>query len=158
MAPTTRSRWSSPLPRSLAPWIAAAVAILIALGYAKQRRMHADVRPLPFQYVDAGRLQLAAPIAKRIRLQQTADKILGPGHLRIPQGRMAVVLSPGPRSSTGYSVRVLSVIEERSRIVVRVREETPSLHDRVQPVVTYPYRVILIPALHKGVLVRWEGR
>ena len=158
MARTTRSRWSLPLPRRVAPLIAVALAILVALGYAKKRRAHEDLRPLPFEYVDAGRLQLAAPIAKRIRLQQTADKILGPGHLRIPQGRMAVVISPGPRSSTGYDVAVLSVIEERSRIVVRVREETPGLHDRVRPVVTYPYRVILIPALHKGVLVRWEGR
>jgi len=136
----------------------AAIVVLIALGVLRKRHAHEQVGTLPFEVVDAGRLQLAAPIAKRIRLQKTADKILGPGHLKIPPGRMAVVISPGPRSSTGYRVRVLSVTEERSRIVVRVREETPTLHDEVQPVVTYPYRVILIPALHKGVLVRWEGR
>lgn len=154
----TRSHSSLPLPRSVAPWLAVAILILIAVGTLRKRHAHQQIGALPFEVVDAGRLQLAAPIAKRIRLQQTADKILGPGHLTIPPGRMAVVISPGPRSSTGYRVRIVAVIEERSRIVVRVREETPGLRDRVRPIVTYPYRVILIPALHKGVLVQWEGR
>lgn len=158
MARTTPLRSSLRLPRNVAPWVAAAIVVLVAVGALRKRHAHERVGTLRFQVVGAGRLQLAAPIAKRIRLQQTADKILGPGHLRIPPGRMAVVISPGPRSSTGYRVRVLEVIEERSRIVVRVREETPTLRTRVRPVVTYPYRVILIPALHKGVLVRWEGR
>ena len=37
----------------------------------------------------------------------------------------------GARSSTGYSVRIESVSDERSRIVVRVHEVTPSLGDHV---------------------------
>jgi len=146
------------LRRNVAPWVALAIVVLVAGGLIRRHHSHERLRTLPWRIVSAGRLQLAAPIGKRIRLQKTADKILGPGHLHIPPGRMAVVISPGPRSSSGYSVRVLSVVEERSRIVVNVREVTPSLGNRVRPIVTYPYRVILLPLVHKGVLVRWRGR
>ena len=117
------------------------------------------MRTIPFRVADAGPIRLAAPIGKKIRFNRTANKILGPDNrLRIPAGKVAIVISPGPRSSTGYSVRVLSVVEERRRIVVRVREETPTLQARVEPRVTYPYRVILIDDTHKRVVVRWQGR
>ncbi|MDX6492275.1 MAG: hypothetical protein QOH02_210, partial [Gaiellaceae bacterium] len=45
--------------------------------------------------------------------------------------REAVLLATGPRSSTGYAVQVDTVREERNRIVVHVRERTPSLGDPV---------------------------
>ncbi len=72
--------------------------------------------------------------------------------------REAVLLATGPRSSTGYAVEVESVREERSRIVVHVRERTPSLGDPVAARVTYPYRLITLPRRNKPVELIWEGR
>ena len=64
----------------------------------------------------------------------------------------------GARSSTGYSVRIESVSDERSRIVVRVRELTPSLGDQVTARVTYPYLLATIPQSPKRVRFVWLGR
>jgi hypothetical protein len=71
--------------------------------------------------------------------------------------RERILVSPGPRSSTGYGVEVVSVTEERKRILLRVRETTPSLGDRVDARVTYPYRLIEIPRTRKHVAIDWLG-
>jgi hypothetical protein len=71
--------------------------------------------------------------------------------------RQLLLVSPGPRSSTGYSVEVLSAREDDGKIVVRVRERTPRLGEKVEPHVTYPYRLISLPA-GKDVYVDWLGR
>jgi hypothetical protein len=71
--------------------------------------------------------------------------------------RQLLLVSPGPRSSTGYSVEVLSARERGEKITVRVRERTPRLGEKVRPVVTYPYRLISLPA-GKDVYVDWLGR
>jgi hypothetical protein len=71
--------------------------------------------------------------------------------------RQLLLVSPGPRSSTGYSVAVLSAREHGGEIVVRVRERTPPLEEDVEPRVTYPYRLISLPA-GKDVRVDWVGR
>jgi hypothetical protein len=71
--------------------------------------------------------------------------------------RQLLLVSPGPRSSTGYSVEVLSAREDNGKIVVRVRERTPRLGEKVQPHVTYPYRLISLP-VDKDVYVDWLGR
>lgn len=68
------------------------------------------------------------------------------------------MLAAGPRSSTGYGVEVRSVREQRGRIVVRVRERTPELGDRVAARVTSPYRLITLPRRAKPVYIIWEGR
>ena len=72
--------------------------------------------------------------------------------------REAVLLTTGPRSSTGYAVEVESVREQRGRIVIHVRELTPSLRDPVAARVTYPYRLITVPRRNKPVELIWEGR
>ena len=78
---------------------------------------------------------------------------------RIDFGRReAVLLATGPRSSTGYAVEVESIREERGRIVIHVRERTPSLGDPVAARVTYPYRLITLPRRDKPVEIAWEGR
>lgn len=69
-----------------------------------------------------------------------------------------VVLAAGPRSSTGYRVRVLGVSEERRRIVVSALEVTPTLGERVRAGVTHPYRLIALPRSDKTVVVHWRGR
>ena len=68
-----------------------------------------------------------------------------------------LLVSPGPRSSTGYEVEVLSVREQDGEITVRVRERTPTLQDRVDARVTHPYRLLSLPA-DKEVAVDWLGR
>jgi hypothetical protein len=64
----------------------------------------------------------------------------------------------GPRSSTGYRLRVLRAIEERGRILVRVREDTPELQERVLPRVTHPFLLLALPFGDKPVRVELEGR
>jgi protease stability complex PrcB-like protein len=69
-----------------------------------------------------------------------------------------VVLSLGPRSSTGYSLRIQRVVERRRGVDVFVREVTPSLGEPVTARVTYPYRAITIPRTGKPVYVKLQGR
>jgi hypothetical protein len=72
--------------------------------------------------------------------------------------RRLVLAAAGPRSSTGYDVRIVRVVERRDRVDVDVREVAPTLRDRVQAKLTFPYRLLAIPAGGKRVQVRWEGR
>ena len=69
-----------------------------------------------------------------------------------------VVFSLGPRSSTGYSLRIRRVVERRRGVDVFVREVTPSLRDPVTARVTYPYRAVAIPRTDKPVYVKLQGR
>jgi PrcB C-terminal len=69
-----------------------------------------------------------------------------------------VVISLGPRSSTGYSLRVERVVERRRGIYVYLRERTPELGDPVNPRVTYPYRAFAIARSSKPVYVKLQGR
>lgn len=71
--------------------------------------------------------------------------------------RQLLLVSPGPRSSTGYSVEVLNARERGGKITVRVKERSPRLGENVRPRVTYPYRLISLPA-GKDVYVDWVGR
>jgi hypothetical protein len=70
----------------------------------------------------------------------------------------AYLVATGPRSSTGYDLRVLRVRDEGDRIVVTVREHTPSLGDPVQARVTYPFRLLALPRSDKSVKLKWLGR
>lgn len=72
--------------------------------------------------------------------------------------RRAVLVAAGPRSSTGYDLQVLRVTKHRRRIVVVIRERTPSLGDPVRARLTYPYRLITLPAGDKPLEIDWQGR
>ena len=69
-----------------------------------------------------------------------------------------VVISLGPRSSTGYSLRIVRVVEHRRSVDVVVRERTPSLGDPVEARVTYPYRAVAIRSTKTPVYVKLQGR
>ncbi|HSS73483.1 MAG TPA: protease complex subunit PrcB family protein [Gaiellaceae bacterium] len=69
-----------------------------------------------------------------------------------------VLIAAGPRSSTGYRVRVLKATERRGDIHILARELTPPLGEKVQARLTSPYRLITIPATGKRVYVQWQGR
>jgi hypothetical protein len=72
--------------------------------------------------------------------------------------REAVLVAAGPRSSTGYVLHVVGVHETGGRLVVTVRERTPSLGEPVEARVTYPFRLITVPRTSKRLLLHWEGR
>jgi hypothetical protein len=72
--------------------------------------------------------------------------------------REAYLVAAGPRSSTGYVLRVEQVRDEGDRVVVVVHERTPSLGDPVTARVTYPFRLILLPRSDEPVKLKWPGR
>jgi hypothetical protein len=67
------------------------------------------------------------------------------------------LVAAGPRSSTGYSLRVVRVYEHGDHIQVVVRERTPSLGESVRARVTYPFRLLAL-ASRKPVHLKWLGR
>ena len=69
-----------------------------------------------------------------------------------------VVIALGPRSSSGYSLRILRVVERRRGIEIDARERTPSLGEPVTGRVTYPYRALAIRRSGKRVSVKLQGR
>jgi hypothetical protein len=69
-----------------------------------------------------------------------------------------VVIALGPRSSTGYELRILRVVERRRGIYVYARERTPRLGEPVTARVTYPYRLLSMHGSAKPVYVKLEGR
>ena len=69
-----------------------------------------------------------------------------------------VVIALGPRSSTGHTLRILSVVERRRGIYIDAREETPSLGQSVRARVTYVYRLLSMHGRAKPVYVKLRGR
>jgi hypothetical protein len=64
----------------------------------------------------------------------------------------------GPRSSTGYELRVLRIQDVGSNILVLLHERTPSLGDAVQARLTYPFLLISLPRSGKPVKPKLPGR
>jgi hypothetical protein len=113
-----------------------------------------------------GPVRWADPTNSVIRNQRKLDNLFRVATLGTPPQpptidfgkRLAVLIATGPRSSTGYSLRVQSVTGKGDRIDVVVRERTPSLADHVTPRVTYPFRLITLAKTSKHVHVRYAGR
>jgi hypothetical protein len=72
--------------------------------------------------------------------------------------RTAVLAAAGPRSSSAYALDVVRVTEERRRIVVAVRERTPSLASPGAATLAFPFRLITIARTDKPIELDWEGR
>ncbi len=99
---------------------------------------------------------------RRQKLTKYLDAVM-PGRAPAPPPidfvhEKAVLIAVGPRSSTGYVLLVVRVVVERSRVVVVVRERTPSLGEPVRAELTYPYRLITIHRTHKPTHLDFEGR
>jgi hypothetical protein len=117
--------------------------VAIGAGVWLQARGHVGDRPVPWRDVSAQAHGLDRSVAV-FRVTKQGD-------------RERVLVSPGPRSSTGYRVEVVDVTEQRRRVLMRVREVTPRLGQRVQARVTYPYVLIEIPRTRKHVALDWLG-
>ena len=72
--------------------------------------------------------------------------------------RIGIVFAVGPRSSTGYELRVARIVDEGDRISLHFHELTPTLRDRVVPKLTFPYRLITIPRTTKHLRFVVDGR
>jgi hypothetical protein len=67
------------------------------------------------------------------------------------------LVATGPRSSTGYALRIVRVEQKGDHIDVVVHEQTPALGDPVRARVTYPFLLLALDS-HKPVHLRWPGR
>ena len=128
----------------------AALVVLVALAAVwiadVQLWRRGDVRPL--SYRDAStKLRGFAPVRPLLRVFPA----------RNPK-ETSVLVASGPRSSTAYRLDIARVVEERGRVVVTVRERTPTRAHPGQAKITYPYRLIVLPTHDKHVHVHWEGR
>jgi hypothetical protein len=127
-----------------------------------------DERPLSWSDLTAklGRVEFPRPTG-RIYLSRGALaaylRAVMPGRAPAPppidfRRREALLLAVGPRSSTGYDLRILRVTERRKSILVVARERTPALGDPVTARLTYPYRLITFPRSSKTVYIEMQGR
>jgi hypothetical protein len=108
-------------------------------------------------------VQPNASFARRFRERSQLDDYVSrngtPPAPRIDFARdEALLVSAGPRSSTGYRVEVANAVRERGRIVLTLRERTPSLADPGRPRVTYPYRLLVFERTDAPVYVHWLNR
>jgi hypothetical protein len=84
------------------------------------------------------------------------------GDVRVPSvgwaRREAILVASGPRSSTGYSLHVVSLFTRGNRLALTVKERTPSLGQAVAAKVTYPFVLITVPRTTKSLLLHFQGR
>jgi hypothetical protein len=99
---------------------------------------------------------------KEEQLVRFLDRTFPEGEPRAPRfdfdRRRLILVSAGPRSSTGYAVRIVRITERRSTVDVLAKETAPSLDHPGVASLTSPYRLITIPATSKRVYVQWRGR
>ena len=149
--------------------VAALVAVLAGAWVAYVHLWkHGGGKPVAWRDLSAELGPLRFPRAtfrvflRREKLVKYLDAVM-PGDAPSPPPidyahRKAVLIAAGPRSSTGYVLHVDHVTAERSRVVVYVRERTPTLATKVAARVTYPYRLIPIPKTSKPTTLVFLGR
>ena len=134
------------------------VAALLALLVPRSEKS----RPVAWRSLPVGQLQISFQERRLFRDHgQLARYLALAGGTRTPKvdfaRRQLLLLTTGARSSSGYEIDVLGATERGDTITVKVRERAPGLSERVDPHVTYPYRLISLPA-GKSVFVDWLGR
>jgi hypothetical protein len=149
---------------------ALAAVLVVAGGWLAYSHLWTDsgAKPLAYRDLTAALAPLEPPaetqrlfrrrgqLAKYVRKTRPGE----PLHLpRIDFSRNeAVFVASGPRSSTGYALRLVSAREERGRAVFTFRERTPTLGDPQQARVAYPYRLLVFRKLDKPVYFELQGR
>ena len=138
----------------------AAVAFTLAL-VAYALLPEEESRPIAWQDLRAGELTITGETKRVFRDDQALRRYLTGAGGRVPDVDFArnqvLLVSPGPRSSTGHTLQVESISERDGKVTVTVRERTPAVDERVEPRVTFPYRLLSLPA-GKDVYVNWPGR
>jgi protease stability complex PrcB-like protein len=119
-------------------------------------------RPVEWSALSVGPLQITYQQRRLFRdRRQLAAFLAQTGARRVPKidfsSRQLLLLSTGARSSSGYAIDVVRASEKEDGITVEVRERSPAIGEQVDPHVTYPYRLISLPA-GKDVFVEWTGR
>jgi hypothetical protein len=148
---------------------AAAVATVLAAAAAwlawQELWAHGGDTPLPWR--DLTSRTLAEPPRSQLRVfgsRQELERALREGgrSATVPaidfSRREAILVAAGPRSSSAYELDVLAVTEERRRIVVTVRERTPSMANPGAARLTFPFRLITIARRGKDATLDWRGR
>jgi hypothetical protein len=156
-----------------ASWTKAAIVAVLALAIAG-RLVYTQ-----FWGMGAGHRVHWADLTRRIGTIEFTRRVLGVYHSRAAFERLleatmpgrvpklpphdwardqVVVIALGPRSSTGYSLRILSVVERRRGIYIDAREQTPALGQSVRARVTYVYRLLSMHGRAKPVYVKLQGR
>lgn len=97
-----------------------------------------DAHPLAYRLVTLPNFESAHPLS-RVMTRGTQERVL---------------VTSGPRSSTGYSLEIVSAVVERARVSIVVRE----VDEPGRAKLTYPYRLLVFPKLDKPVHIHWEGR
>ena len=117
-----------------------ALLALLAVGWVAYVHVwrYGDARPLSYRF-------------EQVRGFETPRAAVRVTHLGDEEH---VLITSGPRSSTGYSIEVRRAVVERGRISIVVREVDRPGHAKL----TYPYRSLVFRDLGKPVHVHWEGR
>jgi hypothetical protein len=121
---------------------AVVIAVLIAAAAAWVAYEHVwrygDAHPLAYRLGTLPNFEAAHPLS-RVTTRGRQERVL---------------ITTGPRSSTGYSLEIERAVVERGRVSIVVREvDKPG-----RPRITYPYRLLVFPKIDKPVHIHWEGR
>jgi len=151
--------------RSAAAGLAAVLAA--AAGWLGWQELWAHGGDRPLAWRDLTARTLAEPPRSELRVfrsrEQLRDALTQGGRsATLPpidfSHREAILVAAGPRSSGAYELEILAVTEERRRIVVAVRERTPSRARPGAGRLTFPFRLITIERRDKDVALNWRGR
>jgi len=105
-------------------------------------------------YVHLWRYGGAHPLAYRLETVRHFEPRRPGVRVMTAGSQERVLITSGPRSSTGYSIEVRRALVEHGRVSIVVRELDKPGRARI----TYPYRLLVFPRIHKPVHVHWEGR
>ena len=105
-------------------------------------------------YVHVWRYGDAHPLAYRLETLRNFEPTEPETRVTTSGGEERVLITAGPRSSTGYSLVIERALVERARISIVVREIAKPGRAKI----TYPYRLLVFPKIDKPVHVHWEGR
>lgn len=141
--------------------------VALAAGWLVWQELWARSGDTPLDWRDVTSSTLAEPQRSQLRVFDSREALLaalreGGRSATVPPvdfgRREAILVAAGPRSSSAYELDVVAVTEERRRIVVSVRERTPSLTEPGTARLVFPFRLITIERRGKDVALDWRGR
>ncbi len=138
--------------------------VLAAAGWLAWQGLYLRGGDRPVAWVDVTGRTLAAPERRELRAIESASELRAALGFSATTPRIdfsrrrAILIAAGPRSSTAYGLQVLGVTKERARIVVSVRELSPTLARPGLARLAFPFRLITIPRGDEPVALEVKGR